>query len=148
MTERDLAVALRTKYQARARRDASIALRERVRAIPALEGLPSRRISLPPLPARRFQTMFSATKFVVAGAIVALFGGFLLSGVLLRQPGEVHAGFRGRRGIRGYGVIGELPSPQHEVARISRLRRSTYLESVQMDQRYGRRHVGGPVQTK
>jgi len=29
----------------------------------------------------RFQTMFSATKFVVAGVIVALFGGFLLSGV-------------------------------------------------------------------
>jgi len=33
-------------------------------------------------PKWRFQSMFSATKFVVAGAIVALFGGFLLSGVL------------------------------------------------------------------
>jgi hypothetical protein len=31
--------------------------------------------------------MFSATKFVIAGAIVALFGGFLLSGVLT-QPSE------------------------------------------------------------
>ena len=32
--------------------------------------------------------MFSATKFVVAGAIVALFGGFLLSGVLTQQPSD------------------------------------------------------------
>jgi hypothetical protein len=36
---------------------------------------------------RRFQSMFSATKFVVAGAIVALLGGFLLTG-MLRQPSE------------------------------------------------------------
>ena len=33
-------------------------------------------------PKWRFRSMFSATKFVVAGAIVALFGGFLLAGVL------------------------------------------------------------------
>ena len=33
-------------------------------------------------------TMFSATKFVLAGAIVALFGGLLLSGVLTTQPEE------------------------------------------------------------
>jgi len=39
-------------------------------------------------PKWRFQSMFSATKFVVAGAIVALFGGFLLSGVLMQQPAE------------------------------------------------------------
>ena len=32
--------------------------------------------------------MFSATKFVVAGVIVALFGGFLLSGVLTTQRGD------------------------------------------------------------
>jgi len=38
-------------------------------------------------PKWRFQSMFSATKFVVAGFIVALFGGFLLSGVLT-QPSE------------------------------------------------------------
>ena len=36
-------------------------------------------------PKRRFQTMFSATKFIVAGAIVALFGGFLLAGVLTQR---------------------------------------------------------------
>jgi len=38
-----------------------------------------------PLPTLRFQSMFSATKFVVAGVIVALFGGFLLTGVLTQQ---------------------------------------------------------------
>jgi hypothetical protein len=32
--------------------------------------------------------MFSATKFVVAGALLALFGGFLLSGVLTQQPSD------------------------------------------------------------
>ena len=31
-------------------------------------------------PKWRFQTMFSATRFVVAGAIVAMFSGFLLTG--------------------------------------------------------------------
>jgi hypothetical protein len=39
-------------------------------------------------PKWRFQSMFSATKFVVAGAVVALFGGFLLSGVLTQQPSD------------------------------------------------------------
>jgi len=37
-------------------------------------------------PKWRFQSMFNATKFVIAGAIVALFGGFLLAGVLTQQP--------------------------------------------------------------
>jgi|GEM_PF-4651368 len=40
-----------------------------------------------PTPARG-STMFSAVKFVVAGAIVALFGGFLLSGVLTHPSDE------------------------------------------------------------
>jgi len=39
-------------------------------------------------PKWRFGSMFSATKFVVAGAIVALFGGFVLSGVLTQQPSD------------------------------------------------------------
>ncbi|MGI9642242.1 MAG: hypothetical protein ACR2N9_05615 [Acidimicrobiia bacterium] len=39
-------------------------------------------------PTRRFQSMFSATKLVVAGAVVALFGGFLLSGVLTTQQSD------------------------------------------------------------
>ena len=38
-------------------------------------------------PKWRFQSLFSATKFVVAGAILALFGGFLLSGVMT-QPSD------------------------------------------------------------
>jgi hypothetical protein len=39
-------------------------------------------------PKWRFQSMFGATKFVVAGVIVALFGGFLLSGVLTQPSDE------------------------------------------------------------
>jgi hypothetical protein len=38
-------------------------------------------------PKWRFQSMFSATKFVIAGAIVALFGGYLLSGQPFDQQG-------------------------------------------------------------
>ena len=45
-------------------------------------------------PKWRFQSMFSATKFVVAGAIVALFGGVLLAGLLTpateRSPGSTY----------------------------------------------------------
>jgi hypothetical protein len=39
-------------------------------------------------PKWRFGSVFSATKFVVAGAIVALFGGFLLSTVLTQPPSD------------------------------------------------------------
>jgi hypothetical protein len=39
-------------------------------------------------PKWRFQSMFSATKFVAAGAIVALFGAFLLISLPLERPGE------------------------------------------------------------
>jgi hypothetical protein len=46
-------------------------------------------------PKWRFQTMFNATRFVVAGAIVALFGGFVLSGVVTDAPSrEPAAGVR------------------------------------------------------
>jgi len=41
-----------------------------------------------PAPKWRFQSMFSASKFVVAGVIVALLGGFLLTGVLRTQDVE------------------------------------------------------------
>jgi hypothetical protein len=41
-----------------------------------------------PAPQWRLQSMFGATKFVVAGATVALFGGLLLAGVLTTQPSE------------------------------------------------------------
>ncbi len=46
--------------------------------IPATNGRP---------PARGF-TMFSALKFIAAAAIVALFGGFLLTGILTTQQGD------------------------------------------------------------
>lgn len=36
----------------------------------------------------RFQAMFDATRFIVATAIVTLFGGFLLAGVLTMQPSD------------------------------------------------------------
>ena len=39
-------------------------------------------------PKRRFQTMFSATRFVVVGAIVALFGGFLLMSIQTQRPSD------------------------------------------------------------
>ena len=41
-----------------------------------------------PSPKRRLQTMFSTTRFLVAGAVVALFGGFLLAGVQTTQPSD------------------------------------------------------------
>jgi len=49
----------------------------------APEGRPSQ-----PLATARFQPVLSATKFVAAGVIVALFGGFLLSGVLTQDGDE------------------------------------------------------------
>ena len=46
--------------------------------------------------------MFSAVKFIAAGVIVALFGGFLLAGVLTTQQGdEVAPG--GGHGLTGDG---------------------------------------------
>ena len=39
-------------------------------------------------PKRRFPSMFNATKFVIAGAIVALFGGFLMLAGPIRDGGE------------------------------------------------------------
>lgn len=66
------------------------------------DGLPSPRIAelgplvhqttqqrgiLPPLP-RRFQIMLSATKFLVAGAVLALASGFLLTGTLSQPNGD------------------------------------------------------------
>ena len=46
----------------------------------AVSRTPQQRVLFPHLDRGRFQSMFSATKFVVAGAIVALFGSFLLTG--------------------------------------------------------------------
>jgi hypothetical protein len=54
----------------------------------ALPSTTQRRAWVRLLPDRRLQSMFSATKFVVAGVIVALFGGFLLAGVLPLKPSD------------------------------------------------------------
>ncbi len=52
---------------------------------------PQQRGWLRPLIARRSHTMFSATKLVAAGIIVAAFGGFLLSTGTLKLPDAVNA---------------------------------------------------------
>jgi len=85
MNDHELDLALADFGATRVQPTAPPLLRQRIGTMP----LPSqpRRAWLPPPSTRRFQTMFSATKFVVAGAIVALFGGFLLAGVLT-QPSE------------------------------------------------------------
>ena len=68
---------------------------------------PSRELAPAPIPATngrqpaRGFTMFSAIKFVAAAAIVALFGGFLLAGVLTTQQGDEMAP----------GAVTESPSP-------------------------------------
>ncbi len=75
MNERELDLALDRLGVEHVRRTAPSALRDRVQVVP-LEI--KRRSWLLPFHKWRFQPMFSATKFVVAGAIVALFGGYLL----------------------------------------------------------------------
>jgi hypothetical protein len=82
----DLDSALRATYQARSQAIEPPSLLEEVLGIPDLD-IPQQRAWPLPFPKWRFQSMFNATKFVVAGVIVALFGGFLLSGVLT-QPNE------------------------------------------------------------
>ena len=86
MNDRELDLALDRLGVEHVRRSAPSTLRDRVHVVP-LEI--KRRPWLLPFPAWRFGSMFSATKYVVAGAIVALFGGFLLAGVLTQQDGEV-----------------------------------------------------------
>lgn len=85
MNEQELDQALRAIGMRHVRQTAPSALRELAMVVPS--STPERRRWLP-FPAWRFQSMFSATKFVVAGVIVALFGGFLLSGVLTQQPSD------------------------------------------------------------
>ncbi len=79
MNDNDLSLALDRLVAERKRVAAPSTLHERVWAIPG--NTPDEQRSLPRIDTRGF-TMFSALKFVAAGVIVALFGGFLLSGVL------------------------------------------------------------------
>jgi len=86
MNDHELDLALTDFGATRVQPTAPPMLRQRIGTMP----LPSntKRGFLPRIPQWRFQSMFSATKFVVAGVIVALFGGFLLAGVLTQQPSE------------------------------------------------------------
>jgi hypothetical protein len=61
----------------------------------------------------RFRTMFNATKFVVAGAILALFGSFLLAGVVTEPAREVPSAAAPGLGVAVSGTFGGLwPSPE------------------------------------
>jgi hypothetical protein len=73
-------------------------------------------------PKWRFQAVFSATKFVVAGAIVALFGGFLLAGIAT-GPGEQQlpaAGASASQAAEAESIMGAtiepVPSPVSEAS--------------------------------
>jgi len=87
MRSRDMDATLRAWTQARGDQPVPPSLREQILVIPSQT--PRQRAWLPQIPKWRFQSMFSATKFVVAGVIVALFGGFLLTGILTQPSDEV-----------------------------------------------------------
>ena len=62
-------------------------------------------------PKRRFQSMFSATKYVVAGVIVALFGGFLLVTLPIGEPARnVSAPAASAPGT--FSPAGSMPEPR------------------------------------
>ena len=85
MNDHDLSAGLRTIHRERAVLPGAPSIHQRVRGI-QFDDIPQQRRWLPLLP--RFQSMFNATKFVVAAVVVALFGGFLLAGVLTQPRGE------------------------------------------------------------
>ncbi len=86
MNDRDLSAALSAIHEDRMSLPAPPSLHRRARAVPAQT--PHQRGWLPTIFTARFPSVFSATRFVVAGAIVALFGGFLLAGVVTRPRDE------------------------------------------------------------
>lgn len=85
MNEHELDLSLRAIGASRTQLAAPPGLRARVRAVPL--DSPSVRGPLPRL-TWRFLDMFSATKFVVGGAIVALLGGVLYASTLTSPPPE------------------------------------------------------------
>jgi len=85
MNDHELDRALDAIYQGRTDLVDPPRLHERALSVP-LE-FPQQRGWLPHIDTRGF-TMFSTLKFVAASAIVALFGGFLLTGVLTTQQGD------------------------------------------------------------
>ena len=85
MNNTDLRLALERLVAERKRIGPSPALQRAVWGIPATT--PPERRWLPRIDTGG-STMFSAVKFIAAGVIVALFGGFLLAGVLTTQEGD------------------------------------------------------------
>jgi hypothetical protein len=87
MNDNDLSAALSAIHEDRMGLPAPPSLHRSAWAVPDSE-TPHQRGWLPPIFTGRFHSMFSATRFVAAAAIVALFGGFLLTGVLTTQQGD------------------------------------------------------------
>ena len=81
MNDHHLSAGLRAVHLERTRYPDLEAVRQHALSVP-FEQVPQKRGWLPRFDTGMFQSVFSATKFVVAGVIVALFGGFLLAGVL------------------------------------------------------------------
>ncbi len=86
MNEHELSLGLRAIHQERADVADVEAVRQHVLSAP-IEEVPQQRSWLPRIKTRGF-TMFAALKFIAAAAIVALFGGFLLAGVLTTPQGD------------------------------------------------------------
>lgn len=83
MIERDIELTLHELARVHVRHEAPADVREDARLVPLTT---PRRRSWPPQPADwRFHSILSAARFVLAGAIVALFGGFLLAGILAQR---------------------------------------------------------------
>lgn len=85
MNEQELDLTLGAIVQSRTQVTAPPILRQHVRAVTFQT--PEQRSWLLRPTTWMFRSTFSATRFVIAGAIVALLGGFLLAGVLT-QPSE------------------------------------------------------------
>lgn len=85
MNDQELDLALGAMGRTRTHIDVPTALRERVAAVPATT--PRRRRWLPRV-ASWPRPIFSAARFIVAAAIVVLFGGLVVAGMLTTQTNE------------------------------------------------------------
>jgi hypothetical protein len=86
MDDQPLDETLRHIHQDRTRLPDPAELHQRVMAIPATHPQRHHRTSL--LPSGRTPSVLSTFRFAAAAAVVALFGGFLLSGILTSPRGE------------------------------------------------------------
>jgi len=86
VNDQQLATALRAVHTDSSRYPDAESVVQDVVSIP-FHQIPQQRGFVPILTGR-FQSMFNATKFAAAGVLVALFGGFLLAGILSTPQGE------------------------------------------------------------